>query len=49
MESMQQLLKGTRPETKRLTAELIARESSGIAPASSMIKPSIKTNTNAKL
>jgi DNA-binding LacI/PurR family transcriptional regulator len=49
VESMQQLLKGIRTDTKRLPAELIARESSGTAPASSMIRPSIKTNINAKL
>jgi LacI family transcriptional regulator len=49
MESMQQLLKGIRPETKRLPAELIVRESSGTAPASSRIRPLTKTNTNAKL
>ena len=49
MESMQQLLKGVLPETKRLSAELIVRESSGTAPAASMIRPLTKTNTNAKL
>lgn len=49
MDSMQQLLKGTRPEAKRLPADLIARESSGTAPASSVLRPSTKTNTNAKI
>jgi LacI family transcriptional regulator len=38
MESMQQLLRGKRPESKRLSAELLARESSGTPPASSQLK-----------
>jgi LacI family transcriptional regulator len=49
MEAMQQLLKGKRPEPKRLPAELLVRESSGTAPASSIVRPSKKTNTNAIL
>ena len=36
-EAMQQLLIGRRPESKRLPAELIVRESSGTPPASSAI------------
>lgn len=49
VDSMQQLLKGKRPDPKRLPAELIARESSGTAPASSLARQLNKTNTNARL
>jgi LacI family transcriptional regulator len=38
VEAMQQLLKGKRPESKRLAAELVIRASSGTAPATSAIK-----------
>jgi LacI family transcriptional regulator len=38
MESMQALLRGKRPEPRRLAAELIARESSGTPPAIASIK-----------
>jgi len=38
MESMAQLLKGQRPEPKRLHAELIVRASSGIPPATPVLK-----------
>lgn len=44
IEAMQQLLKGTRPEPKRLAAELIIRVSSGIPPATSAIKRLKTTN-----
>ena len=39
VEAMQQLLKGKRPESKRLSAELVIRESSGIPPAVCRLKP----------
>jgi LacI family transcriptional regulator len=38
VEAMQQLLRGKRPDSKRLAAELEIRASSGIAPATSAIK-----------
>jgi DNA-binding LacI/PurR family transcriptional regulator len=38
METMQQLLLGRRPESKRLPAELLIRASSGIAPATEPLK-----------
>jgi len=38
MEAMQQLLRGQRPDSKRLPAELIVRSSSGTAPATSPLK-----------
>jgi len=38
MESMQMLLRGKRPEARRLAAELIVRESSGTPPATPPIK-----------
>jgi DNA-binding LacI/PurR family transcriptional regulator len=38
VEAMQQLIKGTRPESKRLAADLVIRASSGIAPATSAVK-----------
>jgi DNA-binding LacI/PurR family transcriptional regulator len=38
VEAMQQLLKGNRPDSKRLAAELVIRASSGTAPAVSAIK-----------
>lgn len=44
MEAMQQLLKGKRPEPKRLAAELVARASSGTPPATSAIKRLKTTN-----
>jgi LacI family transcriptional regulator len=44
IEAMQQLLKGKRPESKRLPAELMVRESSGIPPATSAIKRLKTTN-----
>jgi LacI family transcriptional regulator len=44
IEAMQQLLKGNRPEPKRLAAELIVRASSGIPPATSVIKRLKTTN-----
>jgi DNA-binding LacI/PurR family transcriptional regulator len=37
MDAMQMLLKGQRPESRRLPAELIIRSSSGTAPASSIL------------
>jgi DNA-binding LacI/PurR family transcriptional regulator len=45
VEAMQQLLKGNRPDSKRLAAELMIRASSGIAPATSAIKLLKTTNT----
>ncbi|HSU53660.1 MAG TPA: LacI family DNA-binding transcriptional regulator [Candidatus Dormibacteraeota bacterium] len=45
IESMQQLLRGKRPEPRRLSAELIVRESSGTVPASSPIKRLKTTET----
>jgi LacI family transcriptional regulator len=44
VEAMQQLLKGKRPDAKRLAAELVIRASSGIAPATSAIKRLKTTN-----
>ena len=44
IETMQQLLKGHRPEPKRLAADLLVRASSGIPPATSAIKR-LKTTT----
>jgi DNA-binding LacI/PurR family transcriptional regulator len=44
VEAMQHLLKGTRPDSKRLAAELVIRASSGIAPATSAIKLLKATN-----
>jgi LacI family transcriptional regulator len=44
VEAMQQLLKGKRPDSKRLAAELMIRASSGIAPATSAIKLLKTTN-----
>jgi LacI family transcriptional regulator len=38
VEVMQQLLRGARPESRRLPAELIVRGSTGIAPATSSLK-----------
>jgi DNA-binding LacI/PurR family transcriptional regulator len=38
MEAMQQLLRGHRPESKRLPAELVPRQSTGTAPATSPLK-----------
>ena len=38
METMQQLLLGRRPESKRLPAELLIRASSGSAPATAHLK-----------
>jgi DNA-binding LacI/PurR family transcriptional regulator len=38
MEAMQQLLQGQRPESKRLPAELLARDSTGTAPAVSPLR-----------
>jgi LacI family transcriptional regulator len=38
MEAMMRLLRGERPESKRLPAELITRASSGIPPATSALK-----------
>jgi LacI family transcriptional regulator len=38
MEAMQQLLRGNRPESKRLSAELLPRQSTGTAPATSPFK-----------
>jgi len=38
IETMQQLLKGLRPDPKRLSAELVVRASSGIPPATPAIK-----------
>ena len=49
VEAMQQLLKGKRPDPKRLPAELIVRESSGTASASSLARQLNKTETNARL
>jgi len=45
VEAMQQLIKGKRPDSKRLAAELVIRASSGIAPATSAIKRLKTTNT----
>jgi LacI family transcriptional regulator len=44
IEAMQQLLKGKRPEAKRLAAELVVRASSGTPPATSPIKRLKTTN-----
>ena len=44
VEAMQQLLKGKRPDSKRLPAQLVIRASSGIAPATSAIKRLKTTN-----
>jgi LacI family transcriptional regulator len=44
IDAMQQLLKGKRPEPKRLAAELVVRASSGIPPATSAIKRLKTTN-----
>jgi Transcriptional regulators len=44
VEAMQQLLKGKRPDPKRLAAELVVRASSGIPPAISAIKRLKTTN-----
>jgi DNA-binding LacI/PurR family transcriptional regulator len=44
VEAMQQLLRGKRPDSKRLAAELVIRASSGIAPATSAIKLLKATN-----
>src|SRR6267378_552141 len=44
VETMQELLKGKRPDPKRLAAELVIRASSGIAPATSAIKLLKTTN-----
>jgi len=44
VEAMQQLLKGKRPDSKRLAAELVIRASSGTAPATSAIKRLKTTN-----
>jgi len=44
IEAMQQLLKGKRPEAKRLAAELVVRASSGTPPAISPIKRLKTTN-----
>jgi DNA-binding LacI/PurR family transcriptional regulator len=38
VELMQQLLQGKRPEPKRLTADLLVRNSSGMPPASPVLK-----------
>jgi len=38
VDAMLRLLRGERPETKRLPAELIVRASSGIPPATSVLK-----------
>lgn len=38
MESMVQLLRGSRPESKRLPAQLVVRASSGTAPATTMLE-----------
>jgi LacI family transcriptional regulator len=38
MEAMQQLIRGATPESKRLAADLIPRQSTGIAPATSSLK-----------
>jgi LacI family transcriptional regulator len=48
-DAMQQLLKGKRPDPKRLPAELIVRESSGTPPATSVIRQSKSKNTDATL
>jgi LacI family transcriptional regulator len=44
VEAMQQMLKGKRPDSKRLAAELVIRASSGTAPATSAIKRLKTTN-----
>ena len=44
VEAMQELLKGKRPDSKRLAAELVIRTSSGIAPATSAVKLLKTTN-----
>jgi LacI family transcriptional regulator len=44
VEAMQQLIKGKRPDSKRLAAELVIRASSGTAPATSAIKRLKTTN-----
>ena len=48
VEAMQQLLKGHRPEPKRLPAELFVRASSGTPPATSAIQR-LKTTNIAKI
>jgi len=48
-DAMQQLLKGKRPDSKRLPAELIVRDSSGTPPASSVVRQSKTKNTDATL
>jgi DNA-binding LacI/PurR family transcriptional regulator len=40
IEAMRELLRGQRPEAKRLPAELIVRTSTGIAPATPHLRQS---------
>jgi DNA-binding LacI/PurR family transcriptional regulator len=44
IEAMQELLKGKRPDSRRLAAELVIRASSGTAPATSAVKRLKTTN-----
>jgi len=49
VETMHQLLRGRKPETRRLPAELVIRESSGTAPATSLLQRVKMTGTEATL
>jgi LacI family transcriptional regulator len=49
MDAMLQLLRGKRPEPKRLSTELVVRASSGIPPASNRLRQSKTTNTETIL
>jgi len=44
-EAMQQFLRGKRPDSKRLSTELVVRESSGTPPATCRLKPKTATET----
>ncbi len=49
VEAMQQLLLGKRPEAKRLPAELVVRASTGIPPATNLLKRLKTTNIETTL
>jgi hypothetical protein len=49
MDAMQQLLRGKRPESKRLAAELIVRESSGTPCAIPVLKRLKTHNTEQSI
>ncbi len=49
VDAMHQLLRGKRPEPKRLPAELVVRESSGTPPATPVLRRLNKTGTEAIL